>query len=148
MQPVSEIVKVVDPTTFVRPIYAGNALATVKSKDSIILASVRASAFPPAEIGGATAPLSKSLSLLNLVTAHNLCLNKLSSQKDRNWDWPREWFLGAWVENKEMFDQLIDPLATKLNAAIGASRAAVDSGSVTIPYKLVKRVRLLLQICI
>ena len=98
MQPVSEIVKVVDPTTFVRPIYAGNALATVKSKDSIILASVRASAFPPAEIGGATAPLSKSLSLLNLVTAHNLCLNKLSSQKDRNWDWPREWFLGAWVE--------------------------------------------------
>ena len=47
-----------------------------------------------------------------------------------------------------MFDQLIDPLATKLNAAIGASRAAVDSGSVTIPYKLVKRVRLLLQICI
>ena len=35
---------------------------------------------------------------------------------------------GAWVENKEMFDQLIDPLATKLNAAIGASRAAVDSG--------------------
>ena len=59
MQPVSEIVKVVDPTTFVRPIYAGNALATVKSKDSIILASVRASAFPPAEIGGATAPVEQ-----------------------------------------------------------------------------------------
>lgn len=59
VQPVSEIVKVVDPTTFVRPIYAGNALATVKSKDSIILASVRASAFPPAEIGGATAPVEQ-----------------------------------------------------------------------------------------
>ena len=128
MQPVSEIVKVVDPTTFVRPIYAGNALATVKSKDSIILASVRASAFPPAEIGGATAPLSKSLSLLNLVTAHNLCLNKLSSQKDRIGTGHESGFWGRGLKNKEMFDQLIDPLATKLNAAIGASRAAVDSG--------------------
>ena len=64
-----------------RPIYAGNALATVKSKDSIILASVRASAFPPAEIGGATAPLSKSLSLLNLVTAHNLCEQIVKSER-------------------------------------------------------------------
>ena len=121
VQPVSEIVKVVDPTTFVRPIYAGNALATVKSKDSIILASVRASAFPPAEIGGATAPVEQ-------VTESVVSEQIVKSERPELGLATRVVSGGRGLKNKEMFDQLIDPLATKLNAAIGASRAAVDSG--------------------
>ena len=52
IQPVSDILKVESENTFVRPIYAGNALATVKSNEKIVLASVRASAFPPVELSG------------------------------------------------------------------------------------------------
>lgn len=129
VQPVSEIVKVVDPTTFVRPIYAGNALATVKSKDSIILASVRASAFPPAEIGGATAPVeqvTESVAFGN--SAQFVSEQIVKSERPELGLATRVVSGGRGLKNKEMFDQLIDPLATKLNAAIGASRAAVDSG--------------------
>ena len=90
VQPISEITKVIDSATFVRPIYAGNALATVKSKDSIILASVRASAFPPAEVGGSSAQLNKYPNLLNPVTVLSLYRNNLSNLKDQNWVWLQE----------------------------------------------------------
>lgn len=129
VQPVSEIVKVVDPTTFVRPIYAGNALATVKSKDSIILASVRASAFPPAEIGGATAPVERVTESVEFGNSAQFVSEQIvKSERPELGLATRVVSGGRGLKNKEMFDQLIDPLATKLNAAIGASRAAVDSG--------------------
>ncbi|KGR04014.1 electron transfer flavoprotein alpha subunit [Candida albicans P57072] len=129
VQPVSEIVKVVDPTTFVRPIYAGNALATVKSKDSIILASVRASAFPPAEIGGATAPVEQVTESVEFGNSAQFVSEQIvKSERPELGSATRVVSGGRGLKNKEMFDQLIDPLATKLNAAIGASRAAVDSG--------------------
>lgn len=129
VQPVSEIVKVVDPTTFVRPIYAGNALATVKSKDSIILASVRASAFPPAEIGGATAPVEQVTESVEFGNSAQFVSEQIvKSERPELGLATRMVSGGRGLKNKEMFDQLIDPLATKLNAAIGASRAAVDSG--------------------
>lgn len=129
VQPVSEIVKVVDPTTFVRPIYAGNALATVKSKDSIILASVRASAFPPAEIGGATAPVEQVTESVEFGNSAQFVSEQIvKSERPELGLATRVVSGGRGLKNKEIFDQLIDPLATKLNAAIGASRAAVDSG--------------------
>lgn len=129
VQPVSEIIKVVDPTTFVRPIYAGNALATVKSKDSIILASVRASAFPPAEVGGATAPVEQvTESVESGNSAEFVSEQIVKSERPELGLATRVVSGGRGLKNKETFDQLIDPLATKLNAAIGASRAAVDSG--------------------
>lgn len=129
VQPVSEIVKVVDPTTFVRPIYAGNALATVKSKDSIILASVRASAFPSAEIGGATAPVEQVTESVEFGNSAQFVSEQIvKSERPELGLATRVVSGGRGLKNKEMFDQLIDPLATKLNAAIGASRAAVDSG--------------------
>lgn len=129
VQPVSEIIKVVDPTTFVRPIYAGNALATVKSKDSIILASVRASAFPPAELGGATAPVEQvTESVESGNSAEFVSEQIVKSERPELGLATRVVSGGRGLKNKETFDQLIDPLATKLNAAIGASRAAVDSG--------------------
>ncbi|KAG8202562.1 hypothetical protein GWM34_02720, partial [Candida africana] len=129
VQPVSEIVKVVDPTTFVRPIYAGNALATVKSKDNIILASVRASAFPPAEIGGATAPVEQVTESVEFGNSAQFVSEQIvKSERPELGLATRVVSGGRGLKNKEMFDQLIDPLATKLNAAIGASRAAVDSG--------------------
>lgn len=129
VQPVSEIVKVVDPTTFVRPIYAGNALATVKSKDSIILASVRASAFPPAETVVPTAPVEQVTESVEFGNSAQFVSEQIvKSERPELGLATRVVSGGRGLKNKEMFDQLIDPLATKLNAAIGASRAAVDSG--------------------
>ncbi|RLV89811.1 putative electron transfer flavoprotein subunit alpha mitochondrial [Spathaspora sp. JA1] len=129
VQPISDIIKVENENTFVRPIYAGNALATVKSKDSIILASVRASAFAPVvESTEAAAPIenvSASIESNNrtefvseeLVTdGVDLSSSKIVVAGGRG------------LKNKETFDELLTPLASKLNAAIGASRAAVDSG--------------------
>lgn len=129
VQPISEIIKVIDSTTFVRPIYAGNALATVKSKDSIILASVRASAFPPAEVGGATAPIEPVTQTVESGNRTEFVSEQLvKSERPELGLATRVVSGGRGLKNKETFDQLIDPLASKLNAAISASRAAVDSG--------------------
>ncbi|WLF79404.1 Electron transfer flavoprotein alpha-subunit [Lodderomyces elongisporus] len=128
VQPLSDITKVIDKQTFTRPIYAGNAIATVKSKDSIILATVRASAFAPAseqdavsiedvtetpETGNRTEFVSEEL---------------VSSERPELGSASTVIAGGRGLKNKETFDALVEPLATKLNAAIGASRAAVDSG--------------------
>lgn len=128
VQPLSDITKVIDKLTFTRPIYAGNAIATVKSKDSIILATVRASAFAPAseqdavsiedvtetpETGNRTEFVSEEL---------------VSSERPELGSASTVIAGGRGLKNKETFDALVEPLATKLNAAIGASRAAVDSG--------------------
>ncbi|RCK63965.1 Electron transfer flavoprotein subunit alpha, mitochondrial [Candida viswanathii] len=100
VQPISEITKVIDASTFVRPIYAGNALATVKSKNSIILASVRASAFPPAEVGGATAPVEEVTKSASWETAPSLSRNSLSSPKDQSWAGYKSCVWWPWLEEQ------------------------------------------------
>lgn len=127
-QPVSDIIKIEDESTFVRPIYAGNAFATVKSTESIILGSIRSSAFE------ATQPSDNSAAIeqYNAVETQNRTefVSEDLSTSDRPELGTASKIIagGRGLKNKEVFDKLVNPLAEKLNAAIGASRAAVDSG--------------------
>ncbi|KAI3404533.2 ETF1 [Candida oxycetoniae] len=130
VQPLSDITKVIDGKTFVRPIYAGNALATVRSKDEIILASVRASAFTPAEKQEAAVIEDVAVEDSNADTSNRtefVSEELVSSERPELGSATRVVAGGRGLKNKEAFDALVEPLATKLNAAIGATRAAVDA---------------------
>lgn len=125
---ISDIVAIEGPDTFVRPIYAGNALATVKSGDAVKVITVRATAFAAAPDGGRAAPIERrdpgpDLALCRLV-------RRELTQSGR----PELAASGIVVSggrglgSKENYDNLLGPLADVLGAALGASRAAVDSG--------------------
>ena len=134
MAQISDIVVVESPDTFVRPIYAGNALATVQSADPIKVVSVRTTGFDAAGQGGA-APIE------NITAPPDSGLSKLIGQELTKSDRPE--LAGARVivsggrgmGNGENF-KILEPLADKLGAAIGASRAAVDSGFVPNDYQV------------
>jgi electron transfer flavoprotein alpha subunit len=129
VQPVSDIIKVESPTTFVRPIYAGNALATVESSDSIIMASVRSSAFAPAAVGSGSAPIEPFTEQIDSKCRTTFVSEQLvTSERPELGSATKVVAGGRGLKNKETFEKLIEPLAEKLGAAIGASRAAVDSG--------------------
>jgi electron transfer flavoprotein alpha subunit len=131
---ISDIVAVESPDTFIRPIYAGNALATVQSVDAIKVISVRTTGFDAAKEGGAAA-------IENIAAQTDSGLSKLLGQELTKSDRPE--LAGARVivsggrgmGNGENF-KLLEPLADKLGAAIGASRAAVDSGFVPNDYQV------------
>ncbi|CAK9437786.1 uncharacterized protein LODBEIA_P21640 [Lodderomyces beijingensis] len=130
VQPLSDITKVVDAQTFTRPIYAGNAIATIKSKDSTILASVRASSFPPASEASQDppAPVTEIEPGQTSTRTEFVSEDLVSSDRPELGGAKRVVAGGRGLKDKETFDKLVDPLATKLKAAIGASRAAVDAG--------------------
>ncbi|PSK39416.1 hypothetical protein C7M61_002027 [Candidozyma pseudohaemuli] len=128
VQPVSDITKVVSEDTFVRPIYAGNALATVKSKDNVVLASVRASAFPQAELSGSASIEDVSEAVESGNRTEFVGEDLVKSERPELGSASRVVSGGRGLKNKETFDSIMNPLAEKLNAAIGASRAAVDAG--------------------
>lgn len=125
---ISDIVEVVDDRTFKRPIYAGNVIATVSSSDTKRVLTVRTASFPAAEAGGRPAPVeSVAFDGANL---RSRFVSARIPQSDR----PDLSVARAVVSggrafgSKENFDALLTPVAVKLNAAIGASRAAVDAG--------------------
>lgn len=126
---VSDITAVVDANTFERPIYAGNAIATVKSSESVIVVSVRTTAFEPAELTG-----SAAIEAVATVTD----AGKSSFVKEELVVSDRPELTSASVvvsggralASAENFTKYIEPLADKLGAAVGASRAAVDAGFV------------------
>ena len=123
---ISDVSGVVDADTFERPIYAGNAIQTVKSSDPIKVVSVRISTFDAASDGG-SAPVE------NVDAAPDPGLSEWVEDKVAASDRPELTSAGVVVSggrgvgSKEDFD-LIEKLADKLGAAVGASRAAVDSG--------------------
>ena len=123
---ISDISGVVDADTFERPIYAGNAIQTVKSSDAIKVVSVRTSTFDAASEGG-------SASVENIGAAENPGLSEWVEDKVAESDRPELTSAGVVVSggrgvgSEEDF-ALIEKLADKLGAAVGASRAAVDSG--------------------
>lgn len=133
VQPISDIVAVKDASTFRRLIYAGNAVATVKSKDSIILASVRTSAFEPLQLSEESKG-EVSVEELAYVPTENTTEwvgeNLIKSERPDLGSAKVVVSGGRGLGSKEKFDELIEPLAHSLNAAIGASRAAVDAGYV------------------
>jgi len=131
----SDIVGVEGPDTFVRPIYAGNALATVRSSDPIKVITVRNTAFDAAGTGGA-APVEA------IPAGPDLALSKLIGREITKSARPE---LGAakiivsggrGLGSGENYRTLLEPLADKLGAALGASRAAVDAGFVPNDYQV------------
>ncbi|MEZ5648672.1 MAG: FAD-binding protein [Alphaproteobacteria bacterium] len=135
VQLVSDITIVVAPDTFVRPIYAGNALATVKSSDKIIFVTVRPTAF-------ATAPSSGGSAVIEIIPeTGDLALSAFVAQELSKSERPELAQArvviagGRGMGSRENF-ALLTPIADKLNAAIGASRAAVDAGYVPNDYQV------------
>ena len=135
VQQISDISAVEAPDTFVRPIYAGNALATVQSKDRIKVVTVRATGFDAAGEAAAAAPVE------NLAPAADSGLSKFNGQELSKSDRPELTAAriivsgGRGMGNGENF-KLLEALADKLGAAVGASRAAVDSGFVPNDYQV------------
>jgi electron transfer flavoprotein alpha subunit len=124
---ISEITKVVSPDTFERPIYAGNAIETVQSTDKKKLVTVRSAAFQAAGAGG-SAPIEDAKA------ADDPGISSFVSEELSKSDRPELTAArvivsgGRAMQNKENFAKYIEPVADKLGAAVGASRAAVDAG--------------------
>ena len=132
---ISEIVKVEAPDTFVRPIYAGNAMATVQSADAIKVITVRATGFPAAAAEGGSASVEA------VAAAGDAGLSKFLGQELSKSERPELTAArvvisgGRGMQNGENF-KLLDRVADKLGAAVGASRAAVDAGFVPNDYQV------------
>ena len=124
---VSEIIKVVAPDTYERPIYAGNAIQTVKSKDAKKVITVRTSTFAAAADGG-SAPVE------SVTAAADPGLSSFVGEEVAKSDRPELTSAkiivsgGRAMQSRENFAKYIEPLADKLGAGVGASRAAVDAG--------------------
>jgi electron transfer flavoprotein alpha subunit len=135
VQPISDIAAVIDADTFVRPIYAGNALATVVSSDRIKLISVRAASFDPvAETGGSAA--IEALALPDLPCPAQFISAELSRSERPELTAARIIISGGrGMQNGDNF-KLLEPIADALGAAVGASRAAVDAGFVSNDHQV------------
>ncbi len=135
VQPISEIVAVVDAETFVRPIYAGNALATVRSSDAKRVITVRAANFDPAA-DVATAAAIRDVATPDVAPLSRFVSAELSRSERPELASARVVVSGGrGMQNGENF-RLLDPIADQLGAAIGASRAAVDAGYVPNDYQV------------
>jgi electron transfer flavoprotein alpha subunit len=135
VQQISDISSVISADTFVRPTYAGNVMATVQSSDAIKVITVRGTAFDPAAAEGGTAPVEA------LAAAADAGLSKFNGQELTKSARPELTAArvivsgGRGMGSAENF-KILDPLADKLGAAVGASRAAVDSGFVPNDYQV------------
>ena len=124
---VSEIIEVVSPDTFKRPIYAGNAIQTVQTSDAKKVITVRTASFAAAAEGGSAAV--ESVAAAANPELSSFVENKLS-ESDRPELTSAKIIIsgGRALGSSEKFEEVILPVADKLGAAVGASRAAVDAG--------------------
>ncbi len=124
----SDVTKVISADTFERPIYAGNAIATVQSNDSIKVLTVRTTGFDPAANSGGSAPL-EALSSVALQGKSTFMGSEIA-KNDRPELTAAKIIVsgGRALGSSEKFNEVMTPLADKLGAALGASRAAVDAG--------------------
>jgi electron transfer flavoprotein alpha subunit len=129
VQQVSDICGVESPDTFVRPIYAGNALATVQSSDAIKVITVRTTAFDAVGLGN-SAPVEAVAAPAD--TGLSSFVSREVSKSERPELTAAKIIVsgGRGMANGENFKKVLEPLADKLGAAMGASRAAVDAGFV------------------
>ena len=132
---VSDIIKVNGPDTFIRPIYAGNAFATVKSNDKKKCITIRPTSFDPAPSSGGSAPIEK----IEPVDVPNI--SKFIKKEETKSERPELGTArvvisgGRGMQSGENF-KLINAIADKLNAAVGASRAAVDAGYISNDHQV------------
>ncbi|PVX61069.1 electron transfer flavoprotein subunit alpha/FixB family protein [Paraburkholderia unamae] len=133
---ISDITAVDSPDTFERPIYAGNAIATVQSADPVKVITVRTTAFDAAAAEGGNAAIEK------LDAAADSGLSQFVSREVTKLDRPELTSAsiivsgGRGLGSGENYTKVLEPLADKLNAALGASRAAVDAGYVPNDYQV------------
>ena len=132
---ISDIVAVESPDTFVRPIYAGNALATVQSSDRIKVITVRTTGFEAAKSEGGAAAIEPAAALDAVGTSRFVGHELTKSARPELTSARIIVSGGRGMGNGENF-KLLEALADKLNAAVGASRAAVDSGFVPNDYQV------------
>jgi electron transfer flavoprotein alpha subunit len=123
----SDVTKVLSPDTFERPIYAGNAMATVQSLDAIKVLTVRTTGFDAAALGGTAAIETVAA---QAAPGNTTYLGSEIAKNDRPELTAAKVIVsgGRALGSQEKFNELMTPLADKLGAAIGASRAAVDAG--------------------
>jgi electron transfer flavoprotein alpha subunit len=132
---ISDLTKILSPDTFERPIYAGNALVTLQSKDPIKVLTIRPTAFFPAKNGKEVAPIIDLPLTLSPSRSHPIGFEASLSERPELTNARIIIAGGRGLHSKESF-KLIENLADCLNAAIGASRAAVDAGFVSNDYQV------------
>jgi len=130
VQQVSDIVSVESPDTFVRPIYAGNALATVRSKDKIKVITVRTTGFDAVAGSGGSGAVEKVEAPADSGLSSFVGREVSKSERPELTSAKIIVSGGRGMANGENFKKVLEPLADKLGAAMGASRAAVDAGFV------------------
>lgn len=133
---ISDILSVESEDTFTRPIYAGNAIATVKSSDAKKVITVRGTAFDKASPDGGSATIEK------VASTGDKGLSTFAGSEIAKLERPELTSAkiivsgGRALQSSENFHSIIEPLADKLGAAVGASRAAVDAGYVPNDYQV------------
>ena len=134
VQPISDVCEIKSNNTFVRPLYAGNVMATVETSDEIIVMTVRATAFEHSGDDGSASveTISSSMPESN---SEFISLQESESERPELTTAERIVSGGRGLGSKENFT-LIEQLADKLDAAIGASRAAVDAGFISNDYQV------------
>jgi len=132
----SDVTKVVSPDTFERPIYAGNAIATVQSTDPIKVITVRTTGFDPVASSGGSAAIEKAALADSKVQSS--FVGRELTKSDRPELTAAKIIVsgGRGLGSGEKYQEIVVPLADKLGAALGASRAAVDAGYVPNDYQV------------
>src|SRR5678815_4474002 len=125
---VSDITKVVSPDTFERPIYAGNAIATVQSLDALKVITVRTTGFDPAPATGGSATIETVQAVADSGKAQFVGAEIAKNDRPELTSAKIIVSGGRALGSSDKFNEILTPLADKLGAALGASRAAVDSG--------------------
>ncbi|MFZ0331944.1 MAG: FAD-binding protein [Acinetobacter bohemicus] len=127
---ISDIIAVESAKTFKRPIYAGNAIATVESSESIVVATVRGTAFDPVATTGGSAAVEAVADVQDAGISQFISEEIVKSERPELTAARIVVSGGRGVGSGENYHTVLDPLADKLGAAQGASRAAVDAGFV------------------
>jgi len=135
VQPISDISGAEGPDTFIRPIYAGNALATVQSSDPKKVITVRAASFDPVPAEGGTAPIEAVPSAGDPGVSRFVSAELSKSERPELTAARIVISGGRGMQSGDNF-KLLDAIADKLGAAVGASRAAVDAGFVPNDYQV------------
>ncbi len=132
---ISDVISIVEPDTFERPIYAGNAIQTVQSLDETKVLTIRPSAFPPIEEEQTACPIVQKQVIIS--PANTKFISHQLSESERPDLSSADIVVsgGRGLQNKENF-LLIEQLADVLGAAVGASRAAVDAGFISNDYQV------------
>jgi electron transfer flavoprotein alpha subunit len=133
----SDITKIVSADTFERPIYAGNAIATVQSGDALKVITVRTTGFDPVASTGGAAVIEK-LPVDAPVNQASTFIGRELTKSDRPELTAAKIIVsgGRGLGSGEKYQEIVVPLADKLGAALGASRAAVDAGYVPNDYQV------------